>query len=125
MRRMDTLGILGLAMLVAGAVTFLSGSASVPMWVAWLVGPLLWYMGFAVVIAWLAYRLLAPAQSAAEEPAERPVRAIAREPQRSNFHEHDCDVSAEGSPFRVPVFSGALVLLMCSLTAVAMFLMQR
>ncbi len=125
MRRMDALGALGLAMLVAGALMFLSGSTAMPLWIAWLVGPLCWYLGFAVMIAWLVYRLFVPAKAEAEEPAEAPVQVRIRLPQVSNFHEHDCEFPVETPSYHVPVFGGALVLLMCSLTAVALFLMQK
>ncbi len=125
MRRMDALGFLGLAMLVAGAVMFLSGTTAIPLWLAWLVGPLFWYLGFAIGVAWLAYRLLTPGEAAAEEPAQEPARLPVRARQSSNFHEHDCEIPGEASPYHVPVFGGALVLLMCSLTVVALFLMQK
>ena len=52
MRKVDTLGMAGVVMLLTGAVTFMGQGSLVPLWVAWTVGPLLWYLGFAVAIVW-------------------------------------------------------------------------
>src|SRR3954463_9933712 len=52
MRRMDMLGMTGVLMLLAGAVTFMGQDSYVPLWVAWTVGPLFWYLGFAVTLVW-------------------------------------------------------------------------
>jgi hypothetical protein len=115
MRRIDGLGIVGFGMLLVGALTFLSGSSAVPMWVAWLVGPLLWYLGFAVIIAWMVYRLFVPAAAVEMETAPEPVRAPVRLA-RSNFHEHDCEIPlTEASFSRIPVFGTALLVVAMSI----------
>ena len=56
MRRVDTLAFIGLFLLFAGAGTFLGKYSALPLWVVWLVGPLLWYLGFAVLISWMLWR---------------------------------------------------------------------
>lgn len=113
MRRVDALAVTGVVMLVGGAATFLRGTAVLPLWVAWLIGPLFWYLGFAVLIAWLLYRLLAGA-ARERETAVEPVRVYrARAPMRSNFHEHDYDVS-ESRMRNYPAFGTAVLLIVLS-----------
>ncbi len=109
MRRADVLAFLGLFLLFAGAGTFLSKYEFLPLWVVWLVGPLLWYLGFAVLISWLLWRLFVPAAGAAREEQEAtPVRA-------SNFVEHDYDHEPmEPTMKKVPVYSTLLILILLS-----------
>ncbi len=109
MRRVDVLAFLGLFLLFAGAGTFLSKYAFLPLWVVWLVGPLLWYLGFAVLISWMLWRLFVPAAGAAREEEEASaVRA-------SNFVEHDYDhESTEPKMRKVPVYSTLLLLILLS-----------
>ncbi len=115
MRRVDVLAFLGLFLLFAGAGTFLSKYTFLPMWVVWLVGPLLWYLGFAVLISWMLWRLFVPAAGAAreEEQAATPVRA-------SNFVEHDYDYEPTEQKMRkVPVYSTLLILILLSCLFIA------
>ena len=110
MRRVDALAFLGLFLLFAGAGTFLSKYSFLPLWVVWLVGPLLWYLGFAVLISWLLWRLFVPAVQAQEqeEAQAQPVRA-------SNFLEHDYDNPVEPKTMRkVPVYSTLVILILLS-----------
>ena len=67
MRRMDMLGMTGVLMLLAGAVTFMGQQSFVPLWIAWTVGPLLWYLGFAVTVVWGLYRAFSLAANAEHE----------------------------------------------------------
>jgi mono/diheme cytochrome c family protein len=109
MRRVDMLGITGLLMLVAGAGTFVGAYSVLPLWIVWLVGPLCWYLGFAVVISWMLCRLfgaLPATKPEAEEQTSQKVIAI-----RSNFLEHDYEVPMEPRMRKVPVFGTLLVLL--------------
>jgi uncharacterized membrane protein HdeD (DUF308 family) len=55
-RRTDVFGFSGLVMLVLGAVLFLTGSEERLSWVYWVVGPFLWFVGFAVFVGWLMWR---------------------------------------------------------------------
>ena len=48
MRRVNMLGITGAAMLLGGAATFMSDDSFLPLWITWIVGPLLWYLSFAI-----------------------------------------------------------------------------
>ena len=80
MRKFDTLGMAGVVMLLTGAVTFMGQDSFVPFWVAWTVGPLLWYLGFAITLVWGFYRFFG---HAAEESDTTPVIVVQpRTPQR-------------------------------------------
>jgi cytochrome c553 len=112
MRRVDALAFLGLFLLLAGAGTFLNKYTTLPMWVVWLVGPLLWYLGFAVLISWMLWRLFVPPAGAAQEEQEqveqdKPVRV-------SNFLEHDYETPLEPRMRKVPVYSTLVVLILLS-----------
>lgn len=110
MRRVDTLAFFGLFLLFAGAGTFLSKYDFLPLWVVWLVGPLLWYLGFAVLISWLLWRLFVPAAENAPQENEdvQPVHA-------SNFLEHGYHQSLEPNKMRkVPVYGTFLILILLS-----------
>jgi len=51
-------GIVGLLMLIVGAKLFFNTNAEVfPLWVSWMVGPLLWYGGFLFVCYWFLCRI--------------------------------------------------------------------
>lgn len=60
----DKLGVIGVLMLALGAYFFfgsqLESERTVPLWVAWIVGPLLWYLGFAVMTVWAFFRAFLP-----------------------------------------------------------------
>jgi len=113
MRRVDWLGITGLLMLFAGAGTFVGAYSVLPLWIVWLVGPLCWYLGFAMVISWMVCRVLKLVPAARPEP-ERQQKVLAL---RSNFLEHDYEAPMESRMRKVPVF-GALLLLLLLSTAV-------
>ena len=52
MRHVNALGVTGLVLLLAGATTFLTDDSFLPLWITWIVGPLFWYLGFAVSLVW-------------------------------------------------------------------------
>jgi membrane protein CcdC involved in cytochrome C biogenesis len=56
MRRTDAFGLLGLLLLVTGVCLYLTGSWERTSLVYWLVGPVLWFAGFTMLIGWLALR---------------------------------------------------------------------
>ncbi len=109
MRRVDALAFLGLVLLFAGAGTFLGKYSALPLWVVWLVGPLLWYLGFAVLISWMLWRLFVPAPEAArqQEESAQPVRV-------SNFLEHDYESPLEPKMRKVPIYSTLVILILLS-----------
>ncbi|MGZ4819162.1 MAG: c-type cytochrome [Terriglobales bacterium] len=113
MRRVDILGAIGVLFLIAGAGTFLNSYSTMPLWVVWLVGPLLWYLGFAILISWLLWRLFVPAPEAQQEQEEaQKVRA-------SNFVEHDYEVPVEPKMRKVPVYSALAILIILSSVFIA------
>jgi hypothetical protein len=57
-RKSDFTAIAGAAAVATGMLLFKSGAEYVPAWLAWLVAPLLWYIGFAVLVVWAAVRML-------------------------------------------------------------------
>lgn len=90
MRKVDTLGMTAVAMLFGGLVTFISEDHYLPLWAAWIVGPLLWYLGFAVALVWGYRRFFdAPEEQEAERRVEQPqtttVVVMRQEPPRPNF----------------------------------------
>ena len=107
MRRVDILGAIGVLFLIAGAGTFLNSYSTMPLWVVWLVGPLFWYLGFAVLISWLLWRLFVPAPETQKEEEAQKVRA-------SNFVEHDYEVPVEPKMQKVPVYSTLAILIILS-----------
>lgn len=53
-------GMVGFLMLMVGAKLFFNTNAEVlPLWVSWLVGPLLWYGGFLFICYWFLCRIFA------------------------------------------------------------------
>ncbi len=70
-------GVIGLLMLVAGAKLFFStDSQYFPMWLAWLVGPILWYGGFISICYWFLRRIFRERVQTANEAERTPARAI-------------------------------------------------
>ncbi len=90
MRKLDTLGFTAVAMLLGGLVTFISEDHYLPLWTAWVVGPLLWYLGFAVALVWGYRRFFDASQEQeveqrAEEPQLTTVVVVRREPASASF----------------------------------------
>ncbi len=56
LRRTDGSGFTGVAMLVSGVLLFLTGSGDHVELVYWVLGPLLWFLGFAMVVGWAVMR---------------------------------------------------------------------
>jgi hypothetical protein len=81
-RGSDKLGVVGVLMLALGAYFFFGSQfgsqASVPLWVAWIVGPLLWYLGFAVMTVWVFCRAFMP--ETRNEEAKVMVMKVASKP---------------------------------------------
>lgn len=60
-------------MLVGGATTFLSNGSFLPLWITWIAGPLLWYLGFAVAMVWGYHFFFDQAEPESQtEPAVEP-----------------------------------------------------
>lgn len=84
--------VLGLLLLTAGAKLFmLPGHQSyVPLWVSWLVGPLLWYGGFIAVCAWCLRRFMLSGTGQELGKPEPATKGDTMAPV-SNFLEHDTE----------------------------------
>jgi hypothetical protein len=57
MKPVVTIGV-GFVMLIGGATLVFGSGDGIPLWVSWLVGPMLWYGGFVVSITGLVMRLM-------------------------------------------------------------------
>jgi hypothetical protein len=72
---------------------FKSGAEYVPAWFAWVVAPLLWYIGFAVLVVWAAVRMLPMKRIAQrgerEEAAGESARPTSPIVSSIEFAEHD------------------------------------
>lgn len=80
MRKGDGFGLAGLLLVVAGGYVLFSAEPPLSLWIAWLLGPLCWYGGMAILIAWCLNRFLL-AGARREKPVEvrqqEPVNAAA------------------------------------------------
>jgi peptidoglycan/LPS O-acetylase OafA/YrhL len=71
LRRTDVIGFAGLAMLVAGAILFLTGSEGELTWLYWMTGTCIWFVGFGVLLGWVIWR----AGTLPERPAAKSAAA--------------------------------------------------
>lgn len=55
--RPDLFGLAGVAMFLVGAWFIYTGLYTPPLWVTWIIGPILWYLGVATTVVWLCWRL--------------------------------------------------------------------
>ena len=53
--------LFGLVGMSIGAALFMGGIGQLRIWLAWLIAPLLWYLGFGMVMAWALACLFAAA----------------------------------------------------------------
>ncbi len=56
-RLSDAVGAAGLVMLLCGAWFIFRGQSSPPLWLTWIIGPMLWYVGGATTVIWLLCRV--------------------------------------------------------------------
>jgi 4-hydroxybenzoate polyprenyltransferase len=52
MFRRNLLAVFGLAAIITGVLVFGSGREFSTNWARWLFGPMLWFVGFAMVVGW-------------------------------------------------------------------------
>ncbi|MGZ4814683.1 MAG: hypothetical protein ACXVZV_04710 [Terriglobales bacterium] len=57
LRGFDVIGVAGLAMLLCGAWFIFVARYPPPVWIVWMVGPTLWYIGGTITVIWLVWRL--------------------------------------------------------------------
>ena len=55
-RASDVVGLAGVTMLLFGAWLIFARRYPPPLWITWIVGPTLWYVGFATTVVWLLWR---------------------------------------------------------------------
>jgi hypothetical protein len=65
--------LLGLAMLAFGGTLLFGHVSSLPLWVCWTVGPLCWYLGFAVTGTGVLLRAMKEFTAAEPETRKAPV----------------------------------------------------
>ena len=97
MRKFDALGMAGLVMLLTGGVIFMGQGSFVPLWVAWTVGPLFWYLGFAVAMVWGFCRFFGMPE---EETETTTVLVMPRSRQT------DCGTGPVGITHEIPAMGG-------------------
>lgn len=66
--RRHLLGIFGLAALIAGLFVFGANREFSTNWARWVFGPLLWFIGFGMVVAWITEKI---SRTAREEQEKR------------------------------------------------------
>lgn len=54
--RPDIFGLVGVGMILVGAWFIYTGQYVPPLWVTWIIGPTLWYVGIATTIGWICWR---------------------------------------------------------------------
>ena len=69
--------ICGAVLLIAGGVLVFGPYQTFPLWAIWLVGPLFWYLGFAVTIVGLAIRFFVVPSREAETQVVLRLRHVA------------------------------------------------
>ncbi len=67
------LGLFGIAALLAGFFVYVAGSDFSTNWARWFFGPLLWFVGFALVIGWIVQTISKSAKQ--DEEIETRARA--------------------------------------------------
>lgn len=72
LKQVNWLALTGLVMLAAGGFIVYSSPSFLPLWVIWIVGPLLWYLGGAVTVGGIAAHFFAaePNRKSAETSEE-------------------------------------------------------
>ncbi|MFB3915306.1 MAG: hypothetical protein ACE14M_01145 [Terriglobales bacterium] len=89
MRPVDRIGIAGVMLTALGAAFLMTAQSTMPLWAKWLVGPLCWYLGFALMLVWALFRAFGPKIRAEEEEEAPAVRRQRSRLLASNFLEHD------------------------------------
>lgn len=86
-RRIDVVAMVGFAGLAIGAALFRFGADYVPAWLAWLIAPLLWYVGVGMLVGWACVRMFSMGRRGATDSEKAAEKARPRF--TSNFVEHD------------------------------------
>ncbi len=67
--------VVGMIMLGSGAFLLFGDSSSLPLWFTWTVGPLLWYLGFALSVADAIKTIFGHAEAKAAEVEVQHLKA--------------------------------------------------
>jgi mono/diheme cytochrome c family protein len=118
-------GWIGLLMLAIGAKLFFNTeSGYVPLWVAWLVGPILWYGGFLFVCFWFLNRILYPIQTRSAAEKQRGAEAVLDAPAKAmsakaGAHDSRYEIVRPGVNYRKLALIGATLGLLVMLSVSA------
>ena len=105
MRPVVTIGI-GFVLLISGATLVFGSGDGIPLWVAWLVGPLLWYGGFVVSIVGLAMRLM---QAVHAHEAKQHAPSVVLVPKKSEPVVSRPGLAAAGVQHEIPAMGGFIL----------------
>jgi uncharacterized membrane protein len=86
-KQIDWLLAAGLTMLVIGGVLVFSPFEAAPVWAIFLVGPLLWYLGFGVIFAGIAAHFYMPKSEPEHTVVMRLTHPVRRESPEGVLHE--------------------------------------
>lgn len=106
MKPVITIGV-GFVMLIGGATLVFGSAEGIPLWVSWLVGPLLWYGGFGVSITGLVMRLMQAMRTHEAKQHAPSVVLVAqkREPEVARRH----GLAAAGVQREIPPMGGFIL----------------
>ncbi len=111
-RKRSWSGLVGLVMLIAGAKLFFSGDSEyLPLWTAWLVGPILWYGGFITICYWFLMRIFGPkaegSKKATESGARLRVVTVAKPQKQPTSIHYRCEFVRPGVSYQKLALIGA------------------
>jgi uncharacterized membrane protein len=86
-KQIDWLLAAGLTMLVIGGVLVFSPFEAAPVWAIFLVGPLLWYLGFGVIFAGIAAHFFLPSAEPETTVVLKLEKAMRNESPKGVLHE--------------------------------------
>lgn len=82
LRHKNLLALFGMAAIIAGLFVFGAGREFSTNWARWVFGPLLWFIGFAMMVAWVMQVVSNTARKQDEESAKTMKRRATDDPRR-------------------------------------------
>src|SRR5690242_1248765 len=105
MKPVVTIGV-GFVMLIGGATLVFGSGDGIPLWVSWLVGPMLWYGGFIVSIVGLVIRLM---QAVNAYEAKQHAPQVVLVPKKSEPAVSQPGLAAAGVQREIPPMGGFIL----------------